>query len=56
MSPSMPTLSRRDLLKSFTPDTSDTLKKTFDILKETAGTKALGMEKMPETILTLEFQ
>ena len=47
---------RRDLLKSFTPDTSDTLKKTFDILKETAGTKALGMEKMPETILTLEFQ
>lgn len=47
---------RRDLLKSFAPETSDTLKKTFDILKETAGTEALGMETMPETILTLDFQ
>ena len=47
---------RRDLLKSFTPDTSETLTKTFEILKETAGTKALGMDKMPETILTLDFQ
>lgn len=47
---------RRDLLKSFTPETSDTLKKTFAILKETAGSEALGMQELPETILTLEFQ
>jgi len=47
---------RRDLLKSFTPETSDTLKKTFAILKETAGSQALGMQELPETILTLEFQ
>lgn len=47
---------RRDLLTSFTPETSDTLKKTFVILKETAGSEALGMQDLPETILTLEFQ
>lgn len=47
---------RRDLLTSFTPETSDTLKKTFAILKETAGSEALGMQELPETILTLEFQ
>lgn len=47
---------RRDLLTSFTPETSDTLKKTFAILKETVGSDALGMQELPETILTLEFQ
>jgi len=47
---------RRDLLTTFTPETSDTLKKTFAILKETAGSEALGMQELPETILTLEFQ
>jgi len=47
---------RRDLLKSFEPDTAETLRKTFAILKETAGSQPLGMEELPETMLTLEFQ
>lgn len=47
---------RRDLLKSFTPNDADTLKKTFAILKETAGSQPLGMEALPDTMLTLDYQ
>ena len=47
---------RRDLLQSFKPEDNDTLHKTFDVLVETAGTAALGMEKMPVAILTLDYQ
>lgn len=47
---------RRDMLRSFQDGDEATLHKTFDLLLETAGAKALGMEKMPATILSLEFQ
>lgn len=47
---------RRDLLKSFTPNDAETLKRTFAILKETAGSQPLGMEALPDTLLTLDFQ
>jgi ABC-type nitrate/sulfonate/bicarbonate transport system substrate-binding protein len=47
---------RRDMLRSFGEADDATLHKTFDLLLETAGAKALGMEAMPETILSLEFQ
>ncbi|MDN2583846.1 ABC transporter substrate-binding protein [Aquibium sp. ELW1220] len=47
---------RRDMLRSFMEGDEATLNKTFDLLLETAGAKALGMEKMPETILSLGFQ
>jgi ABC-type nitrate/sulfonate/bicarbonate transport system substrate-binding protein len=47
---------RRDMLRSFGEADDATLHKTFDLLLETAGAKALGMEKMPEKLLTLDFQ
>ena len=47
---------RRDMIRSFTPADNDTLHKTFDVLVETAGSAALGMEKMPATILSLDYQ
>lgn len=47
---------RRDMLRSFGEADDATLHTTFDLLLETAGAKALGMEAMPETILTLDFQ
>ncbi|WP_187970447.1 ABC transporter substrate-binding protein [Aquibium microcysteis] len=47
---------RRDMLRSFGDQDDATLHKTFDLLLETAGAKALGMEAMPQTILSLEFQ
>ncbi len=47
---------RRDMLRSFGETDDATLHKTFDLLLETAGAKALGMETMPEVLLTLDFQ
>ena len=47
---------RRDMLRSFGEQDDATLHRTFNLLLETAGAKALGMEKMPETILSLGFQ
>lgn len=47
---------RRDLLKEFSARDNETLRKTFDVLVATAGTETLGIEKMPPTILTLDYQ
>jgi NitT/TauT family transport system substrate-binding protein len=47
---------RRDMLRTFSETDGATLHETFDLLLETAGAKALGMDAMPDTILTLDFQ
>lgn len=46
----------KEFIKSFTPGMADVLNKTFDVLLETAGPETLGMTKMPDKVLTLDYQ
>ncbi|HEX9465413.1 MAG TPA: ABC transporter substrate-binding protein [Alphaproteobacteria bacterium] len=47
---------REDLLSTFGPTSAADLQKTFDILLETAGPEVLGMSRLPEHLMTLEYQ
>jgi NitT/TauT family transport system substrate-binding protein len=47
---------RADLLSKFDPTTEAGIRKTFDILLATAGPEVLGMSKLPDVFMTLEYQ
>jgi ABC-type nitrate/sulfonate/bicarbonate transport system substrate-binding protein len=47
---------RADIVTAITPQTEATLDATFDILLKTAGPDVLGMSKMPEHVVTLQYQ
>lgn len=47
---------RRDIVKSFSEEDEESFYAMFDTLKETAGVEVLGMEEMPDDLLTTEFQ
>jgi NitT/TauT family transport system substrate-binding protein len=47
---------RADLMRKFEPDTEASVRKMFDILLATAGAKALGMSKLPDVFMTMQYQ
>jgi NitT/TauT family transport system substrate-binding protein len=47
---------RTDLLTAFTPDMAKGLSDTLDAMVEVAGPKAIGLEKLPANLITLDYQ
>jgi NitT/TauT family transport system substrate-binding protein len=47
---------RADLLSKFDPTTEAGIRKTFDIMLTTAGPEVLGMRKLPDRFMTLDYQ
>jgi ABC-type nitrate/sulfonate/bicarbonate transport system substrate-binding protein len=47
---------RADLMSRFEPDTEASIRKMFDILLATAGPKVLGMSKLPDVFMTMQYQ
>jgi NitT/TauT family transport system substrate-binding protein len=47
---------RADLMSKFEPDTEAAIRKMFDILLATAGPKVLGMSKLPDVFMTMQYQ
>jgi NitT/TauT family transport system substrate-binding protein len=47
---------RADLMSKFAPDTEASIRKMFDILLATAGPKVLGMSKLPDVFMTMQYQ
>ena len=47
---------RGDMLRSFDSDTQEIMERAFAILLETAGPETLGMDAMPDGIITSAFQ
>jgi len=47
---------RRDLMSRFEPTTEAAVRNIFDVLLATAGPGVLGMDKMPSTFMTMEYQ
>jgi NitT/TauT family transport system substrate-binding protein len=47
---------RADLMSRFEPDTETSVRKMFDILLATVGPKVLGMSKLPDVFMTLQYQ
>jgi NitT/TauT family transport system substrate-binding protein len=47
---------RADLMSRFEPDTEASIRKMFDVLLATAGPKVLGMSKLPDVFMTMQYQ
>jgi NitT/TauT family transport system substrate-binding protein len=47
---------RQDMWTEFKPDSDATIRKTFDVLKSAVGPKVLGIENLPDGIITTAFQ
>jgi NitT/TauT family transport system substrate-binding protein len=47
---------RADLMSKFEPHTEADIRNMFDILLATAGPKVLGMSKLPDVFMTLQYQ
>jgi NitT/TauT family transport system substrate-binding protein len=47
---------RRDLMSKFEPTTEAAVRNIFDVLLATAGPGVLGMNAMPSTFMTMEYQ
>lgn len=47
---------RADLMSKFEPGTEAGIRNMFDILLATAGPKVLGMSKLPDVFMTLQYQ
>lgn len=47
---------RNDLLTAFTPEMAQGLSDTLDAMVEVAGPEVIGMSKLPEGLITLEYQ
>jgi NitT/TauT family transport system substrate-binding protein len=47
---------RADLMSKFEPTTEAAIRSMFDILLATAGPKVLGMSKLPDVFMTLQYQ
>jgi NitT/TauT family transport system substrate-binding protein len=47
---------RADLMSRFEPNTEASIRKMFDILLATAGPKVLGMSKLPDVFMTMQYQ
>lgn len=47
---------REDLLTTFGPSSASDLQKTFEILLETAGPEVMGMSRLPEGLMTMDYQ
>lgn len=47
---------RAALVSTFSPTTEQDIRKTFDVLLETAGEAVLGMKQLPDGFMTLAYQ
>jgi NitT/TauT family transport system substrate-binding protein len=47
---------RADLMSKFEPSTEASVRKMFDILLATAGPRMLGMSKLPDVFMTMQYQ
>ncbi len=47
---------RRDLMSKFEPTTEGAVRNIFDVLLATAGPTVLGMSKLPDRFMTMEYQ
>lgn len=47
---------RRDLIKQFKPDMSKGLEDTFKLMLDVAGPEALGMQQLPQGLISLDYQ
>jgi len=47
---------RADLMSKFEPTTETAIRNMFDVLLATAGPKVLGMSKLPDVFMTLQYQ
>jgi NitT/TauT family transport system substrate-binding protein len=47
---------RADLMSKFEPTTEAAIRNMFDVLLATAGPKVLGMSKLPDVFMTLQYQ
>jgi NitT/TauT family transport system substrate-binding protein len=47
---------RRDLMARFEPTTEAAVRNIFDVLLATSGPEILGMNKLPDVLMTMEYQ
>jgi hypothetical protein len=47
---------RRDLMTRFEPTTEAAVRNIFDVLLATSGPEILGMNKLPDVLMTMEYQ
>jgi hypothetical protein len=47
---------RADTWSRFAPDSESGIRKTFDLLLAIAGPKVMGVSKLPDQFMTLEYE